>query len=569
MNHSRILNSRVVSTLKARRLALAVPFATLCFGGNVAAFELDTGNPELRVFWDNTVKFSTAYRVNKGASDLSNSPSNTTDNFISSGNRNFERNDGPISRRLDLLSELDINYRRVGARFSGAAWYDDVYSSSNDNPRPTGYTPPMSKNYDEFTDDVEDMHGQRAELLDAFVYGSTEFADMSISGRLGRHSLMYGESLFFGGNAIAGGMVPVDVVKLASVPGSQFKETSRPIEQISGSLIINPNWSVGAYYQFKWEESRLPEPGSYFSPTELANLDKESLFFGITPTGETLAAAHGSDIEARDSGQGGMQVRWAPDAVDAEFGFYAIRFHDKTPKLYMELAPAGPPGVYLPNTYRFAYPEDINAYGVSFNTTVGSASVAGELSTRHNQPFASTGMAYIPSLGQQADNSDNPLYAYGKSAHANLSIATSLSRTFIADEGTFMGEVAWNRRLSVDENKDRLDPNADRDAWGMRFVYTPTYRQVLPGLDLSIPVGASYFPKGRSSVLGIGFGVDKGGDFSIGLQGTYLAVYNVALNYTSYYGSGGRDLEQGTNYLTFDQANKDKDFVSLTLSTSF
>jgi hypothetical protein len=148
-------------------------------------------------------------------------------------------------------------------------------------------------------------------------------------------------------------------------------------------------------------------------------------------------------------------------------------------------------------------------------------------------------------------------------------VSASLSPNFVSDEAMLLGEVAWNRRLSVDENKARLDPNAERDAYGMRFVYTPTYRQVLPGLDIGVPIGASYFPRGRSSVLGVGFGVDKGGDASIGIQGTYLAIYNVALNYTTYYGSKGRDLEQGTNYLTFDQSNKDKDFISLTLSTTF
>lgn len=553
-----------------RSLSVAVALGAFSFSWSAAAVNFQTGVPDLRIAWDNTLKFSTAYRTNKADSELSNSPANTADNFISSGDRNFDRNDGPISQRLDILSELDIGYQRVGVRLSGAAWYDSVYNTKNDNPRPRGYTPPMSRQYDDFTDDVENMHGRKAELLDAFVYGSTDISDeMSVSGRLGRHSLLYGESLFFGGNAIAGGMAPVDVIKLSSVPGSQFKETTRPIEQVSGNWIINPNLSVGAYYQFKWEESRLPEPGSYFSPTELANLGTEALFFGVTPLGTTLSAAHGADIKARNSGQGGMQVKWAPDSINAEFGFYAIRFHDKTPKLYMELTPGPVPGVYLPGTYRLAYPEDISAFGVSFNTTVGAASVAGEMSTRHNQPFASTAMSYNPSLGQQADNDHNPLYAYGKSAHANLSVSASLSPNFVSDEAMLLGEVAWNRRLSVDENKARLDPNAERDAYGMRFVYTPTYRQVLPGLDIGVPIGASYFPRGRSSVLGVGFGVDKGGDASIGIQGTYLAIYNVALNYTTYYGSKGRDLEQGTNYLTFDQSNKDKDFISLTLSTTF
>ena len=47
--------------------------------------------------------------------------------------------------------------------------------------------------------------------------------------RAGKHSVLWGESLFFGTNAIAGGQQPFDVVKLLSVPSTQFKEAIRPV----------------------------------------------------------------------------------------------------------------------------------------------------------------------------------------------------------------------------------------------------------------------------------------------------------------------------------------------------
>jgi len=59
------------------------------------------------------------------------------------------------------------------------------------------------------------LHGRNAEMRNAFVFGKRDAGDMRWSGRLGRHSLLWGDILFFGANAIAGGMMPVDVVKLA------------------------------------------------------------------------------------------------------------------------------------------------------------------------------------------------------------------------------------------------------------------------------------------------------------------------------------------------------------------
>ncbi len=48
------------------------------------------------------------------------------------------------------------------------------------------------------------------------------------------------------------------VVKLQSVPGSQFKEILMPTKQVSGNWQLTDTVSVGAYYQFEWNKTRLP-----------------------------------------------------------------------------------------------------------------------------------------------------------------------------------------------------------------------------------------------------------------------------------------------------------------------
>jgi hypothetical protein len=475
-------------------------------------------------------------------------------------------NSGLISNRLDLLSEMDITYQNVGARVSGAAWYDDVYNQGNDNNDPTRSNS-YSVRYDAFTDDTRTLHGRKGELLDAFIFGKTEIGDMPVTGRVGQYAMQWGESLFYGMNGIAGGMAPIDVVKGLSVPNTQFKELIRPVQQISGQLQLTPDVSIGAYYQFEWEANRLPGAGSYFSSSDNFGDGNERMFIGapLFPGAQPLAFYHGNDKEAKDSGQGGIQLRWRTESVD--WGLYAIRFHDKSPQLnvrpdFANLNPqSGKAGEYY-----WVYPEGIEAFGASFSTTLGNYNIAGELSTRWNQPLASTSQRTL-AVGEAIDNDSDPLYATGRTLHANISWLSSMEPNFISQEATFLGEIAWNRVMSVTKNKDAFDPNADRDATSLRVVYEPMYRQFLSGLDVSVPVGFSY-TDGASGALGTGFGADHGGDINIGIKGNYLNTWSLGLTYTHYYGPENTFLDGNNNY-TFEQPLKDRDFIAFTVSRTF
>ena len=100
-------------------------------------------------------------------------------------------------------------------------------------------------------------------MLDAFLFGSWNLGEgRNLSLRLGRHALLYGESLFFGDNGVARAQGPIDVLKLLGSPNSQFKEIIRPVPQISGQLQLSPKVSIGGYVQFGWEADRLPPAGS-------------------------------------------------------------------------------------------------------------------------------------------------------------------------------------------------------------------------------------------------------------------------------------------------------------------
>lgn len=549
---------------RLRRLS-AMTLATCAALGalDAHALEIETDVPDLKLRWDNTIKYSAAARLNAASPGLSQTvfgPSGIVGaNTVNQddGNNNFGR--GIVSSRIDLLSEFDASYRNVGARVSAAGWYDRVYNRSNDNTSSTANHTPANA----FTSDTRELMGRKLELLDAFVFGKFALGDKPATVRLGRHTLLWGESLFFGSNGIAGGQAPLDLPKLLSVPNAQFKEIARPTGKLSGQVQLSADVSVGGYVGYEWEKTRLMPVGAYLSTSDSLGAGGERINAGATGV-----FTHSGDLEARNSGQYGMQLRWRVDAIDTDLGFYAIRYNATGPSNIWTTLSGAPPALAA-SSYRWVYHEGVRAVGVSFAKSVGEWGWAGEASYRQNAPLASSGQAVIPAIGAGVayDNRDNPGYAVGDTAHVQLSWLASLGPNLIANESSFLGEVAWNTRVKVTRNEAMLNPNADKSAVAMRLVYAPSYRQALPGLDLTPSVGLGY-GWGKSSAVGPAFAVDRGGDLTLGLGAVYLGTWNANLSYVRYLGREAPTLDNANN-AQFLQALKDRNFVTLSLRTTF
>lgn len=519
------------------------------------AFEIDAENPELKVRWDNTLKYSAAARL-RNPSDTLTSITTAPGANLDDGDRNFNR--GVISNRVDLLSEFDISYRDFGARVSGAAWYDSVYHQTNDNNSPNSANA-ASVPFNQFTRATKNLMGQDAEILDAFIYGKGDVGDLPASFRIGRHALLYGESLFFGANGIAGAQSPVDVIKAIGVPNSQFKEIIRPVNQVSGQIGINPNSTLGAYYKFQWERNLLPPVGSYFSYGDILDKGGERLI-AATPNGPFTVLRRDADTEAKNSGQFGAQLKYRPDGDGGEWGFYAVRFHSPNPIVYQH---------FNSGQYNLVYPEGIKAYGLSFSTTVGGLQVSSEGSVRDNMPFQAPGGAVKFFAPTNADNSGNPAYAVGRSAHVQVSWIYNMPRTPLWESAFFLGEIAWNRRLSISKNPSQLNPTSTRDASAIWLSLQPKYFQVLSGLDLTVPITLTYGINGKSSVVDFSPSAPQhGGSVTIGLVGNYRNTWTSTLNYTHFYGPGGQLLDQKFNN-AYLNVWKDRDFVSLSVQRTF
>ena len=542
------------------RGALALAAAAVPTIGHAASWDV---GEDLTLKWANTARYAANFRVADQDAKLLGHPN------LDDGDRNFDR--GLVSNRIELYTELDaVSRRGFGARVSAVGWYDTVYNGDNDNPGFAGGAFPShtSRGFDEFPNATRDQHGRKAEVRDAFVFGNLALGGRRLTVRAGQHALLWGESLFFAGNAIAGAQGTFDITRLLDDPTAEAKEFVLPVPQVSAQFDVTNAITLGAYYQFGHEPNRLPATGSYFSVSDIIGRGAERLLLG------PVSAPLSSDLEARNSGQYGAQLRWR--VAETDLGFYALRFHDKDPQTVMQLGqPFGPLGPVMPVSFYRAFHEDSKAYGLSANRTFDAWNVGFEASLRKDQALATSQAADPSGLAPPGfipvnDNKDNPAYAVGDTAHVNLSTIWSVPAIEMVPEATLVGELAWNRLLDCKKSCAALDPNASRDSISLRAVFTPTYRQVLPGLDLSVPFGVGYTPKGsRSSLNAAAFPPENGGDVTIGLRGLYLNTWNVSLAYTNFFGPADTFLDPANNAFTYQQARADRDFVSLTVRVGF
>lgn len=529
------------------------------------SWESDDG---LKVDWNNSLRYSAMFRMDKRDGELLSNPN------LDDGDRNFST--GLVSNRGELFSELDVVHSAgFGARVSANGWYDTVYNRHNDNPGISGGAFPnqVSTGPDEFTHSTRDQQGRDVELRDAFVFGRLQLGETELTGRLGQHSLVWGESLFFANNAVAGAQSPFDTTRLLDDPTAEAKEFVLPVPQVSAQWQLSDSLSVGAYYQFRYVHNRIPASGSYFSVSDIVGSGAERLVLDPT-TG--LSAFRQSDHDAKDSAQFGLQVRWQVGEFD--LGFYALQFHDKDFQQVTSLGqPFGPFGPVLPTSYYLAYQEDTQLYGFSASRSFGDLNLALEASVRKGQSLATTHAVDTSALGGPVpNNNDHPAYAVGDTAHINLSTIWTVPRTALWNEANLAAEVAWTRLLKCKQNCDdsvsgvaALDPNITRDAWAMRAVFKPMYRQAVLGWDIGVPIGVGFTPKGSRNPLGpAAVPPENGGDLTVGISGLYMNAWNLNLAYTRFFGPSGTFLDD-TNSYSYKQARADRDFIAFTVRRSF
>ncbi|AEV62589.1 DUF1302 domain-containing protein [Pseudomonas ogarae] len=495
-------------------------------------------NDNYQIRWDNTLKYQVGMRTEKPSSrNLNNLNAND-------GTGAFERNE-LITNRVDILTEFDLTLKDAansGLRISAAGWYDNVYDRDHNSITEATYNQSSVSNHD-FTNDAKVQAGRNIELLDAFVHSSFDVAGHNLSWRLGRHTLLWGESLFLATNGIATGQAPNDAYKALSVPSTLAKEVFMPVNQFSMALELTENLSFEGYYQLEYRETRVPAPGTYWSTFDAGFKGGENLL--LAPSFRLPRGDHDEPSDTR--GQWGVALKYRDYENDMDYGMYYLRYTTKTPQVIVHLAPT-----FVPDEYYFKYPDDIEIYGLSLSSKIGNANVAGEISFRDNMPLVSGPLSVI---GNQPDD----IYAVGQTLHAQISAIWVLPRVSWYDNAQIVGELGANHLYKVTKNDEARDKDTVRTAAGFRVQFEPTWYQALPSIDLSAPVTLGYNFTGRSAV-DPGFnitGAAHGGDIGASLNFKYAGNLRGGINYTHYLGD-----EKNNPY-------HDRDFVLLNVAYSF
>lgn len=392
-------------------------------------------------------------------------------------NLNFDKGDR-FSQALKVTTEFGLEHESgFGFFIRGTGIHDRALL---DNPE---YRPkPISKR-------AVKNHGDNTRLLDAYIYHTIDFEETSLQWRLGQQVVSWGESTF-----IQHGLSEinaVDVTKLR-VPGSEIKEGLIPVESLWTSLDLTDTLSLEAFVQFEWEHFRTDEPGTYFASQDFAGETGTRIHLGFGQYGEDTpgtVAFRLADRDAKDEGQFGVKLAWfAEDWNSTEFGFYYVNYHNKRP-LISANAHNG-----TSTTGFFEYLEDIQMYGLSFNTsTDGGLSIAGELTYRKDEPlqiddvellFATlepiglipSGTSQIP--GGALAGEEISGYRLFDTVQYQATFTKFLGPTWGADQWVVLVEVGANMILDMpDESELRFNApgthrsgNPDRAGNGFGFI---------------------------------------------------------------------------------------------------
>ncbi|WP_418320147.1 DUF1302 domain-containing protein [Piscinibacter sakaiensis] len=548
----------------AAAMALTAAVATILAAAPAGAFELDTGNPDFSVRWDNTPRVNLGVRVEKRNDLIGNNQ------LYDEGTYSFDRGD-MVAKRLDWFSELDVVYKkRFGARVSAQFWYDGAYgSASRANPTFAAISSYAGNRYTDYTRDL--YRGADAEVLDAFVFGRVDLGEVPLRFKLGRHTLYWGESLFVNGNlnSIAYAQNPLDLQKGFATPGAEAKELFRPLNQISAQASVTDELTLMAQYYLEWDSFRYPEGGTYLGPVDFAFRGPQRQSLGA-PLG---FASNGGNIDPSDRGDWGIGARWSPQWLDGTLGFYYRNYSDKLPQSLLTRVGAGT------SQYNLIYGDDIDLFGISLAKNVGGLSLGAELSYRRNTPLNAVVLGNAAPAGVlPGGQTAGPR---GDTVHGLVNVLGVLPKTALFDAATWAAELTWAHLASVKSGSNLFmgegyTPCVGRSKWdgcstrnylGVSAAFTPTWYQVMPGVDLSMPIA---FYRGLSGNAPTVFGGNqKNGNYSIGLSADVYQKYRIELKYIDYFGHTSDNGRAVTGQNGFTSLLKDRGFINLTFKTTF
>jgi len=464
---------------KVKKLALTVTIAGL-FPASAVAMEFKSPDNPVEVTWTTDLTAGGGLRLRNPSCSLIGDPTfggcgsraNTqTWSNGDDGNMNYKK--GKLfSSYFNVTSELVLNVPSQEVKFVARA--RALYDPSANHTERT----PLS-------DEAKDQIVRNVRLLDFF--GEKSFATDAGHARvrLGNQVMNWGEAQFlpYGINQTNS----IDYVS-AAVPGQSLKQVILPAPMLSVLADLNDKFTIEGYYQFRWNKNQFAPVGSYWSAsdyvgkagpyrqavTDMNNFNTTGLdaatqarLLGLDPRDPAvyqqfqqalLAGAFPNsfgtpvidyDRDAKKSKQYGVRLAYRPEGSDMNFGFYYMRYTDKSP-VFISRPSA--------NTFDMRYLENRDLYGISANAPAGDWMLGGEFAYRPRDAVAMTGCYNATPLPGTAPTDanfnaatvdcpytrDNKRFQLTLNGQINLSPSNFSPIGWLgADTGYFMAEGAW------------------------------------------------------------------------------------------------------------------------------
>lgn len=582
------------------------------------------------------------------------------------GDANFDNDSRPVSSAFKITSDFELKYDNLGMFTRATAFYDTVIMDEEPNRTNSNLYPnaascnvqtaaPAAVANCGFPREIDDHSGKDMRFLDAYVYGNFDVGSFPLNVRLGEQVVNWGEAFFLQDGINSAN--PVSLSKLR-LPGAEVKEALLPLPMLYGSLGIGDNLTVEAFYQFDWDYSEADDVGTFYSTDDaFAGQGANSILVSVLDPASSLTLGQQAAMLGTYNGNGSTWLtnkRIADKEVDAkdqfglafrysmentEFGLFYMSYDSHKPVAQAVTGQANGYQAgsaktiaavnactlaggalqtciltanaynYIDTTqYQLVYPENINLYGLSFSTTLGDLSVAGELAYRPNDVIlAELGdnlVAYNvlnagsvgngnSATGGNVLNGGQPFGANTvvkdwvelETYNLNFTIVNNFGPSLGADSllgilelgGNYIPEGEDQKYASTASllylpagevpggganpacNAPKYDPNSclsegplddymDRFSWGYRAVLSATYNNAFAGVALSPVLRFAHDVKGNSHRTG-NFLEDRKAA-TIGVSALYNQAVEVGLAYNAFWGAESGNLLHDRDNLT-------------------
>lgn len=427
------------------------------------------------------------------------------------------------------------------------------------------------------------------DITDAYAY--VRFgADRNWTVRAGKQVISWGENTFIGG--AINDINTVDITKLRQ-PGLELKDAFVGTPALNVSWNLNDDVTLEAFTLFSFDEIKVDPVGGFFAGLDAigdgggfanatigiprcAPLDNPTATPGLGSCdllGGLLTRA-GDDIPS-GGGQWGVALKvFKPTwGSGMEFGFYYQNLHDHLPMVSAiagASALAGPPG---PAQFVVDYPENIERWGMSFNTMWRGTAFGGEISHRKNAPVQLLAPLLMAPGIIPGTAPGTFIKGYEDISRTQLQLTVQkiwgVWHAIGADANTTIGEIAVGRLGGLPDSTALFEPDITDSYWGFQIRHNLSFTGAIAGIiNVDPNIAYRWDVNGVSNELGgAKLMVEGRQSLTTGLNFSYLLKYTAGISYTRFWGGEGDHLINAAGSRL--NGGTDRDFVAINLKYSF